>query len=119
MSQLRYHLNQIKRDIRIYQKQLVVEVSDGVNEILSILIKETLERRGLSQLQPYFIDFIKDSVKKILFTMKNDPSEIDEILNKEVKIPVRNYRSSLSLIKSLSKNFCNIPPFCGRGSNYL
>lgn len=114
MSQLKYHLNQFKRDIRIYQRQLDVEVSEGANQILSILIKEALERRGLVQLQPSFIDSIKDSVNKILFTMKTDPSEIDEILIKEVKIPVKNYRSSLSLIKSLSKNFCNIPPFCGR-----
>lgn len=120
MSERKLFFDRHKNRIKALQEEYNIFLSEGVKNILKILIEEVIDREGLYKTMENYESSIYTSLDTIISAMNEETSEIDLEISKnmsfrEVRFKGANkFLTSASFLSAIHKKFCNIPPFCKR-----
>lgn len=120
MSERKLFFNRHNNIIRALQEQYNIFLSEGVKKILKILVDEVIDREGLYKTMVNYESSIYSSLDMIIFAMKEETSEIDLEISKNMSFREDRFKgankflTSASFLSAIHKKFCNIPPFCKR-----
>ena len=120
MSERKMFFHRYNERIKILQKDYNIILSEGVKSILKILVEEVIDRESLFRTIENYESSIFPSLRKIISSMNEEPSEIDLELSKNIRFRevrfgrANKFLTSASFLSAIHKKFCNIPPFCRR-----